>query len=156
MLHHHGLCVSNIACFCIYLHLNTLFLASSLAVLYVKLSVRTPLSGEELVWVEEKQLTVGEWPTSTIPKALVINPNQMKTDKYKEEDQDTRLKIHGMPQQKSRAAEQESQLDLAPQQAATGGAPDFGILTEKEKYDPFAPEVCSSLHFFPIITTTTT
>ncbi len=88
--------------------------------------------------MEEKQLSVGEWP-STIPTALEIRPSQKKTDN--KEDQNPRLKMHGAPQQKSRAAEQESQL--APQQAASGG-PGFGILTEKEKYDPFAPEVCSS------------
>ncbi len=107
----------------------SLFLASSLAVLHVKLSVRTPLSGPELVLVEEKQLTIGAWP-NIIPATFEVHPiHQMETENKEEEDQNPRLPP---PQQHT----------------TTTSGPGFSILTEQEKCTPFAPEVCSfSLQF---------
>eukprot|EP01084_Bolivina_argentea_P281685 481997_1 len=105
--------------------------ASSLAVLHVKLSVRTPLNGPELVLVEEKQLAVGEWPNIILAASEVHPIHQMKTENMVEGVQNPRLKINEKP------------LPPSQQHTPTTDGPDFSILTEQEKCFPFAPEVRS-------------
>ncbi len=93
--------------------------------------------------MEEKQLMIGEWPNIAPTTTLEVSPNRDK-------DEDPRLvKARKKSPRQSREEPEPQSQQLTSQKAESGG-PDFGILTEQEKYNPFAPEVCFRSRFHSI------
>ncbi len=139
---YHSMRVLLLLLFCAHIRMFALitppFLVSSLAVLHVKLSVRTPLSGPELILSEEKQLSVGDWPSlihETVEDCPIQHTTTPLARNNNEEDQNSSSNL------------KRTGKTLEPQHTprTTSGGPDYSILTEQEKCTPFAPEVCSFL-----------
>ncbi|CAM9835322.1 unnamed protein product [Chrysoparadoxa australica] len=103
----------------------------------VRLRVRKPLQGDEVLTVEEKELEIGPWPENlggSLPDALFV-PLPPQQQGQPEESVDP----PAPPPEPEPVPMPVQVAETAAVAASAKGGPDLSILTEDEKRDPLAP-----------------